>query len=213
MNMRRARYPRRFARVCTWGALLVLYLSIAGCGRTGVPAGADSTAVASAEQEADETIDYEVFLSGAITDTLRGNAVFNTVWNPHTGKKRLVIQLETGAGPGAGMYITQDDTTMPSTGTYTLVPQDDSTDVQEGRLAISYRQGMLRVLTSRAGSLTIEEVTDSIIAGRFEAEFWGQVVRVDRSPGVLPYRGPQAVDARGSFVAERGRIGYIVGIE
>ncbi len=165
------------------------------------------------EGEEGEPADYHVFLSGALVDTLSGDAIFGEVWNPVTREHRLIIELVVGRGPGSGMYISQNDMSPPEPGTYSLAPQEGQDAAPEGTYAISYREGLLRIVTSRAGTLTIEEVTDSTITGQFDAELFGEVVRVNRNPGVLPYQGPQVLNAEGTFEAHRGTMGYVVGID
>ena len=207
--------PRRLLRRC--GAVLLLATCCiigSACGEeVADPEEVEAEIALGEEAEQDETIDYQVYLSGAIQDTVQGNATFNTTWNPHSNTRKFLIHLMVGTGPGSGIYITQDDTARPTPGTYSLVKQSDTTEVQENAFAISYRDGLLRVLTSRDGQLVIESVSDTSISGHFDAELWGEVVKVNRGPGELPFPGPQQVNARGEFTAERGNIGYMIGID
>ena len=146
---------------------------------------------------------YEAFLFGTVTDTLRGNARFGDVLIQDTGAVVSVIVLEARGGFGGGIYITRGDTVMPQVGTYDLA---DAAQVEApeppGQFVMRYQQGLQRQLASSGGRLTLETVSDTLIEGSFNATLRGLV------------SGQSVVDVRaqGTFSAEPGSVGYIIGL-
>lgn len=187
-----------------WPACAALLICVAACGAGDAPQTAP-TETDAAEEEAAR--DYEVLLGNAISDTLQGDARFGRVIDTDTSQETFVIELETGFDFAGGFFIAHGGPELPTTGTHELVaPSDSLGGIPPGRYAIVYRQGMLRDLASRAGTVTFSTVTDTLIEGSFDATLRGFLALDAR-------RLPNAeVHARGSFRARPGSPGYIIGL-
>lgn len=198
-------------RLCI--ASLTVLLIIAGCevwSDDGGGSGAeptDSVAVEVGEADA-EPPDYRVYLTGAMADTLEGDAVFGEVFQVSTRSTKSIIELEAGSDFTGGMFITLGDTTLPRPGTYDLtVPEKGDTTTPQPQYRIIYRRGLILNIASVQGSLTFEAVTDSLIQGTFNALLRGDVP----VPGAGVQRGE--VRAIGQFVAEHGPVGFVIGLQ
>lgn len=192
-------------RTC-WLWCIGVLMTAAACGagdiRDGRVAG-DSTLVADAEVEED----YEVLLGTPLADTLRGDARFGLVTDSDTGQNVFVIELQTGFDFAGGFFVAHGASTPPRPGTHDLVPLSDSLkSVLPGRYSIFYRQGMLKNLVSREGTVTFSTVTDTLIEGTFDALLYGFVAKGRQ-------RLPNAeIRARGHFSARPGSPGFIIGL-
>ncbi len=184
--------------------MLLLALTLAACasdeerpagGEAPIEAGADPSAYA-----------YEAFFAGALTDTLRGAARFGVMVDGRTGARRLVIALRTPDSGMGGLFLVPRRPELPEPGSHPLTAYNDSLSRPAGRFALVYRDGLLRRLSSVDGTLTFTTVRDTLLEGRFSARLRGTVVRAG-----APLTEVQ-VTARGTFRAERGEVGFIVGI-
>lgn len=190
---------------CLTRAIVMLTLSIGGCGSEDVPGNA--ALPEDADVEASQH-DYRVILAGAATDTLSGSAVFGYVVEPETGKELFVVKLETGLDVVGGLFVARGNRDLPEARSYALVNTAEVADSELGdRFKISYQEGLLRRLRSRQGTVTFSHVSDSLVAGSIEATLRGEVasgrggsIRVDD------------VHVSGRFEAGPGTIGFVVGI-
>ncbi len=194
-----------------WPFLCLLLSIAAGCESfRGQEAGAstDSTRASGEGGASDETATaYRAFLTGAVTDTLRGNAWFGNVVNPETGKDQTVIKLQTGIEFTGGIFITRGDAEPLQAGRYSLADVSESQGAAtDGAFVILYREGLSRKLASVSGNLLLETISDTLIQGSFEANLSGLISIGGRSPA----RGE--VRARGEFSARAGTVGYIIGL-
>lgn len=197
-------------RLCL--ACVMFLFILPGCGSTldGTDSGegADSTQAGSRVSGADlAKQDYRVFLSGAVLDTLHGNASFGKIWQPANGREEYLIELRAGSDFTGGMFIPIGDTTLPGPGTYDLAvpPPGDSTRPQPA-YRIYYRRGLIINLASVSGKLTFSSVQDTLIQGSFDTVMRGDVP--------VPGAGvqPGEVHAHGEFKARAGNVGFVVGV-
>lgn len=154
-----------------------------------------------------EDFPYEVVLYGVSPDTLRGEAAFGRVLERNSGREEFIIELEAGGGFAGGLYITRGDTVRPEVGTYQLADaaQRDST-LGPGRYVLFLQEGLMRQMASSGGQLTFDIVTDTLIAGSFDATLRG----VTSEGGTAP--SESEIRARGTFRAVSENVGYIVGL-
>lgn len=191
-------------------------LGLAGCGQeqdgSGQGEAADTVAGSSSEQAVQG--DYEVFLEGDVQDTLRGRASYGVVVNSNTGRRSLVIELRTASNLAGGMYVMRGDTTRPDPGEYELTNAADTAEGLGEQFAVIYREGMRRRLSSTGGTLTIDEASDTLLTGSFEAEMTGYVKEDASIAGGEEPEGEDAhtVHAEGTFRADRGSVGYLIGL-
>lgn len=198
------RHRRSVARLAT-AVLFAAALMTAGCG-TGdappeLPIGeqADNSDVTSAG--------YRAILGNALSDTLSGPAGFGTVLEPESRQYRFVIRLASGFDFAGGIIFARSDTAMPETGEYQLETATDSlAATQAGEFAMFYREGMLRELRATSGTLTLSTVTDTLIAGTFDATLRGNVASLN-----LEGRTAE-VHVTGRFRAGRELRGYVIGL-
>ena len=151
---------------------------------------------------------YEVFLEGrALTDTLRGPATFNAVVNGKTQATLLVVAMEAGVDLTSGFFLTHPGDERPAVGTYPIGPPADSLagGAAPGFAAI-YQEGMRRRLTSTGGTLRLTVATDTLLEGSFTADLRGTVALPGEPPRLMH------LDARGTFRAEKGAVGFVVGL-
>lgn len=150
--------------------------------------------------------DYRMILAGAISDTLRGRAVFGHVMLARSRTEQFVIKLETGVDFVGGMFITRNSIDLPETGTHQLAAADPESDAAplQGYYVV-YREGLLRHLRSRGGSVTFDVVTDTLISGTLQATLAGMVsTRTGMRPG--------EVHVSGRFSAHSGIVGFLIGL-
>lgn len=187
------------------GLLICAVLVSSACGSG--DGGGEGVGEVQVEESAESPFQYEVRLGNAISDTLQGSANFGRASDPRTGEELLVIRLSTGFDFAGGIVISRRDTTLPTPGDYTLAATADSLEgVPTDEFFIIYREGMLRDLRSRAGTLTFTTVTDSLIEGRFDATLRGEIA--DRGRELTEGE----VHAVGRFRAVRGMTGYVIGL-
>ncbi|GEM_PF-1152917 len=194
-------------------ACLTVLLIIAGCeawsgggGGSGTE-NADSLQVDVGESDA-ESQDYRVILTGAMSDTLTGDAVFGEVFQVATRSTKWIIELEAGSDFTGGMFITLGDTSLPAPGTYDLtVPAAGDTTAPQPPHHIVYRRGLILNIASVQGTLTFDVVSDSLIQGSFDALMRGDVP----VPGAGVQKGE--VRAVGRFAARYGPVGFIIGLQ
>ncbi len=188
-------------RLIAWAIFAAVFVSACGAEKQTAQPGTETP---SGEPEAASTA-YEVVLANAISDTLRGSASFGRVRHPLENTRHLVIRLTSPYDFAGGVVITRRSPDLPEEGTYPLTT--DSTRIASGEhFVIIYREGMLRDLRSVSGSLTLSTVTDSLIAGRFNATLRGYI-----SEGGRDLEAGE-VHAVGRFTAERGMSGYVIGL-
>ncbi len=189
--------------LCVLLPLLLLACSNAEGPETGVPG--DSLAP---EVVAPEDAEYEVFLVGSMPDTLRGRAHFGDVVDGSTGKPVSVVRLDIGFDFGGGIFLTRGDAQFPAPGTYPVEPFPADSIRNRGvpqGFSARYRRGLNVNLRATGGTLTLETVTDTLVAGRFEIDLEGLLAL----PGGTPREG--VVRALGRFEAENRGAGYIIG--
>ena len=150
---------------------------------------------------------FEVVLSNALADTLRGDATFGRMRDPHEGRDYFVIRLASRYDFAGGFVIARPKPELPEPGTFGIAAAADTIETAaEGDFILLFREGMLRDLRSRSGSLTISTVTDTLITGRFDAVLTGYISEGSRElPG-------SEVRATGRFRAESGVVGYFMGL-
>ncbi len=190
-------------------ALLVCILSVMGGACAGgeesdVPVGVpgDSTEVVPVQ------MDYEVILVGAMPDTLRGPAHAGDVVDAQSGQTVAVIRLDTGFDFGGGFFLTYGDAQLPAPGVYTVEPFP-ADSIRDAGLPVSfsarYRRGLLINLRATEGTVRLDEVSDSLVAGSFDISLTGLLAL----PGGAPREG--SVRALGEFRAHTTGAGYIIG--
>jgi hypothetical protein len=195
---------------------IVLFMAALGCALLGGcgadnsqgndTGAADSVATVQA-QEDEEEFDYRAFLTGAIVDTLEGDASFGWVVSAGTTQQRLLIRLTVPGDFTGGFFINLGDSTLPAPGEYDLTAREpEDPEVQLNEYGIVYRKGLLLNLASTSGTLTLESVTDTLIQGSFNATLFGET----RVPAAAALEGE--VNANGEFQARPGRIGFILGL-
>lgn len=153
-------------------------------------------------------VDYEVFLVGAMPDTLRGRAHFGDVVDARTGRTVRVIRLDIGFDFGGGFFLTRGDARFPAPGQYPVEPfPADSlrNRVLPQGFSARYRKGLQINLRATGGTITLDAVTDTLVAGTFEIDLAGLIAL----PGGRPRQG--TVRALGRFEAEGTGAGYIIG--
>lgn len=153
-------------------------------------------------------LDYEVFLLGAMPDTLRGAAYFGQVVDAQSNQTVSVVRMETGFDFGGGFFITYGGEAFPQPGQYSIAPFPADSIRARGLPAgfsVRYRRGLLINLRATGGTFTLETVNDTLIAGRFEADLAGLLAL----PGGRPREG--TLRALGRFEAEAKGAGYIIG--
>jgi hypothetical protein len=184
--------------------LVVLMLVLcAACGTAEEEAEGGPAEEAGQEEEED----YQVFLGNALADTLQGDAQFGLVVHTETGEETFVIELVTGYDFAGGFFVARGGNQKPAPGTYPLTALSDSVKgVPAGQYVVIYRQGMLRDLVSRAGTVTFSTVSDTLIEGTLDATLHGFLTS---SRGWLT---DAEVRARGQFRARPGAPGYIIGL-
>ena len=156
---------------------------------------------------------YEVFMEGALQDTLRGEAAFGVVVNSNSEQRSLVIELRTESSLSGGLYLVRQDTLIPEQGTYELANVSDTTTRQPDQFALIYREGMRRVLSSQQGTLEITQSSDSLLVGTLDAELRGLVrENVSIAAGEGVQNGTDQVQLWGEFRAEAGEVGYLIGL-
>ena len=193
-------------RVKRWPWYVFVLLLAAACNAGDDPAAGPAGAGAE-EAEEEEEQDYVVFLSTPLADTLQGNAMFGLVVDADTGRETFVVELESGFDFAGGFFVAYGDDALPAVGTHDLVALSDSLKtVPPGRYAIVYRQGMLKDLVSRSGTVTFSTVNDTLIEGSFDALLHGFVAIGQRR------LSNAEVHARGRFRATSGAPGYIIGL-
>lgn len=192
----------------------VLGLTACGSGQDGAGQGQAEDTLAGSSSEQSVQNEYEVLLEGDIRDTLSGTASYGVVVNSKTGRRSLVIELRTATNLTGGMYVMRGDTTSPEPGEYELTNAADTAGGLGEQFAVIYREGMRRRLSSTGGTLTIEEASDTLLAGSFEAEMTGYVKEDASIAGGEEPEGEDAhmVRAEGAFRADRGSVGYLIGM-
>lgn len=186
-----------------WWCVITLVVLVSACGTEDRPA--ETAATADEPQREETTAAYEVVLANAISDTLTGSASFGRVRDPHEEHLQLVIRLRSSFDFAGGVIITRISPDLPEEGTYDLTA--DSAKYAAGeQFVIIYREGMLRDLRSTSGSLTLSTVTDTLIAGEFDAMLRGYI-----SEGSRDIQAGE-VHAIGRFRAVRGMSGYVIGL-
>ena len=205
--------PRlRFILAC---ALLAV---ATGCeGGIGGAAGEAASAVTDAFGSADDSLlayevrpgddDYRVELTGLVPDTLAGRARFGRVVDGPTGKVLSVIRLNTGLDFGGGFFIIAPGDRLPGVGAHAIATVPDSLKGQQPNgLWVAYRRGLLIDLVSTGGTVTIESVTDTLVAGTLDVTLAGTIAL----PGGSPTDGE--LRARGRFRAHNEGAGFILGL-
>jgi hypothetical protein len=193
-------------RAFLFAAFVALSAVLVACGGSdeSSPFPADTTGQQASSGER-EQLDFQLFVSGALQDTLQGNASFGTVVNTNTGNHHFVIEMTVEDDPGSAVYVTHADTTVPGQGSYDLVSTSDST--AQGELAVTWRSGMRRNVSASSGTLTLETSSDTLVAGSMEATLRGVIAE---SGGIQATEaGTEEVQINGEFRAERGTVGYI----
>lgn len=153
-----------------------------------------------------ETVDYRFFLmTAARADTLTGSAQFGIVLNRRVGANELVIQLGAAGGYGGGLYISRQDTTLPAPGTYE-VGDAAAENLAPDRWTVSYQAGLGTQLTSSSGRIVFETVEDTLIIGSIDVILQGTVARGGVEDPL------DEAQVRGRFRADRGMIGYMIGL-
>lgn len=183
--------------------LLLWALYAIGCGNDSAPAIGSSAELI---DEEGARADYRMILAGAISDTLRGRAVFGPVIAAPSRTEQLVIKFETGVDFVGGLFITRGSTDLPPRGSHPLADATAEPDsLPTGAFFVVYREGLLRNLRSRSGTVTFDTVSDSLITGSLEATLAGLVAtRMGLRSG--------EVHVSGQFSARSGIVGFIVGI-
>ncbi|HEX7071204.1 MAG TPA: hypothetical protein VF190_10375 [Rhodothermales bacterium] len=187
-------------------AVSLLSLLIAACGSADEAARDTNQGVGDAEEEQSDA--YRVILAGAATDTLSGGAVYGFVYNPRTGSEQFVVKLATGVDFVGGVFVARGNNQLPEERTYQLANVAEQPDSALGdRFMIAYQEGLVRQLDSRDGSVTFTHVSDTLIAGTIEATLRGLI-----APGGGGQLREDEVHLSGRFEAERGIVGFIVGL-
>lgn len=153
--------------------------------------------------------DYALTLRGTVEDTLSGRATFGSVVDGATGKTMVLIRLETGLDFGGGFFVAYPGTQLPPAGTYpiTVFPEDSVRTAQPLQgFAVGYRRGLLINMRSTEGTITLEEVSDTLVRARFSADLEGTIARPGgrATPGVL--------SATGEFRARPLGAGFVLGL-
>jgi hypothetical protein len=178
------------------------FILVSGCGDDPTASEGDVTA-ARPVVEADEG--YRVVLRGQVADTLTGRAQFGHVLDQRTGQLNWIIELITADDFAGGMFIAAPFEAMPQAQRYAISAEALS-DPANSDFAVIYRHGLFRVFRARAGSLTFNHVSDTLVSGTFDVTLVGEVAD----------RGREAVrgeaEASGSFSARRGQPGYVIGL-
>ena len=189
------------SRCCTGLVVSFVLLACAACGTEAEPPLANGTRRPLSRTSAD----YVVYLRGAITDTLRGEASFGVVVDTRHGRRRFAIVLQSVYDPLGGFFLVQGRAEPPTTGTYALRGRSSESGTDEG-FGLVYRLGMRRDLAATSGTLTLTTVRDTLIEGSFEATLEGMLIR----------QGERLSDARlrvrGTFRAEPQPLDMIVGL-
>ncbi|MEX1055666.1 MAG: hypothetical protein WED81_06525, partial [Rhodothermales bacterium] len=137
---------------------------------------------------------------------LRGKASFGQMLDPQTGENLFVIRLASSFDFVGGFLIARRNPDLPAPGSFGIAAAADSLAPPENNFIVLYREGMLRDMKSLEGTLTLTTVTDTLIAGRFNAAMAGYFMEGDR----------RLADARilasGRFRAQRGITGYFMGL-
>ena len=169
--------------------------------------------LAQSEEAPDDQHAYEVFIEGALQDTLRGEAAFGIVVNSNSGRRSFVIELRTASSLSGGLYLVRQDTLVPEQGTYELANVSDTTSRPPGQFALIYREGMRRALSSYQGTLEITQSSDSLLVGSLDAELRGRIKEeANIAAGEDRQDGTEQVQLWGEFRAESGEVGYLVGL-
>lgn len=180
---------------------LVGLCALAGCDDE-APVDPQDAAVAIDE----EAVDYRFyFMTSAQADTLEGDAQYGMVLNRRLDANELVIQLSAGGGYGGGLYLARRDTTLPAARAYD-VADGNSDSLRADQWTVSYQAGLGTQLTSSGGRIVFETVTDTLIAGTFDVTLRGTVARGGIDDPL------NEAQVRGRFRADRGPIGYFIGL-
>lgn len=153
--------------------------------------------------------DYSLTLRGTVEDTLSGRATFGPVVDGATGTTMMLIRLETGLDFGGGFFVAYPGRQLPPAGTYpiTVFPEDSVRTAQPLQgFALGYRRGLLINMRSQEGSITLEEVSDTVVRARFTAELEGTIAR----PGGRATQG--VLSATGEFSARPLGAGFVLGL-
>lgn len=191
-----------------------MILFLAACGGNDLPQGqaADTLSTSGEDQEAQEEHPYRAVLTGALQDTLSGDAAFGVVVDSETGQRSFIIEMQTPGDLGGSLYLVRRDTVRPQTGTFELVSAADTAKANN-RFALVYREGMRRRLTSSQGQLEITRASDSLLVGTFQAEMRGRIKeRGAQTGGDDQEADTERVHISGDFRAEQGAIGYLFGL-
>jgi hypothetical protein len=168
---------------------------------------AEQEAAAEAQRRFDAA-DYRVSIGGAMADTLSGAARFGPMIDARTNKELIVVRLETGIDFGGGYLLSYAGTDLPAPGRYEInpFPPDSvrSDQLHQGWSA-RYRRGLLVNLRAESGTITLDTVTDTLIAGSFEIDLVGTVA----AAGGTPVDGE--VTTQGDFRARSGVDGFLIG--
>lgn len=190
-------------------ALLVCILSVMGGACAG---GGERDVFAVMPGDSTEAVpsqtDYEVFLVGAMSDTLRGPAHMGDVVDAQSGETVAVIRLDTGFDFGGGFFLTYGADQLPAPGAYTVepFPADSIRDAGlPAGFSARYRRGLLINLSATEGTVRLDEVSDTLVTGSFDISLTGLLAL----PGGEPREG--SVRALGEFRAHTTGAGYIIG--
>ena len=186
--------------------LIVLLLAgaLLGCGKD--ETAAEEAIVGAGEEEGASTYTYQVLLSSVVTDTLRGKASFGQMRDPQTGENLFVIRLASSYDFVGGFLIARRNPDLPAPGNFGIASAADSLAPPESDFVVLYREGMLRDMRSLEGTLILTTVTDTLIAGRFNAVLSGYYMDADRR------LSDARLQASGRFRAQSGVTGYFMGL-
>ena len=178
--------------------------AVLGCGKS--ETSIQEAASGAGEVEGASTYTYEVILGSAAMDTLRGKASFGQMQDPQTGEDLFVIRLTSSYDFVGGFLIARRKTDLPEPGSFGIASAADSLAPPESNFVVLYREGMLRDMRSIDGTLTLTAVSDTLIAGRFNAAMAGYYMDGDRR------LSDARLQATGRFRAESGITGYFMGL-
>ena len=194
------------------GGTLLSMVSACTSGSENDPAVPPDSLAQSEEASVDQHA-YEVFMEGALQDTLQGEAAFGIVVNSNSRQRSFVIELRTASSLSGGLYLVRQDTLIPEQGTYELANVSDTTTRPSDQFALIYRQGMRRALSSYQGTLEITKSSDSLLVGSLDAELRGLVKEeANVAAGEDMQDGTEQVQLWGEFRAESGEVGYLIGL-
>ncbi len=123
---------------------------------------------------------FEMSITGDLTATVRGSAIFSEVTDPDTGETGFVIYLVSHGDDNSTLALATGGS-RPGTGTYQIVNVDedvmedihDEMEVEPGQFAAWFQTDPgeePRLFFSNSGTLTIVESNPQAVVGTFELD-------------------------------------------